>query len=65
MPIYNYSCKDCLAEFQKIVSIKERDKTDWCCPECGCVEITRIIGLSNFSLKGKGWYKDGYEKKEN
>ncbi len=63
MPIYNYSCKNCFAEFQKILSIKERD-LQLPCPECGSEEIIRVVSKSTFSLKGNGWYKDGYQNKK-
>ena len=27
------------------------------CPECGTDNMRRLIGISNFQLKGDGWYK--------
>ena len=62
MPIYRYTCENCDHEFEKILPISKREHSSLCCPECGCVDIHRIISRSNFSLKGGGWYKDGYQK---
>ena len=60
MPIYNYSCKNCSAEFEKILSVSERD-LPLTCPECDSAEVFRVVSKSTFSLKGNGWYKDGYQ----
>ena len=60
MPIYNYRCENCSAEFEKILPFSERDQNCLFCPECGSDEVTKIMSRSTFSLKGKGWYKDGY-----
>jgi len=32
------------------------------CPECGS-KARRIMSQTSFTLKGGGWYKDGYTKK--
>lgn len=34
------------------------------CPECGCVDVISLLSKSSFTLKGGGWYKDGYQKGE-
>ena len=68
MPIYRYKCSSCIIEFEKIMSMrmaeatKKRLNKDIQCPECGCSEITPLLPHTSFSLKGGGWYKDGYEK---
>ena len=62
MPIYSYSCSNCSAVFEKIMSVRERDSHYLRCPECGHGEVNRLVSKSSFSLKGKGWYKDGYQK---
>ena len=62
MPIYVYTCESCEAEFEKIVPISKRESTSFFCPECGGNEIQRAMSRSSFSLKGGGWYKDGYQK---
>ena len=62
MPIYNYRCENCSAEFEKILPIGERDHPEMCCPVCESGDVHRIVSRSSFSLKGEGWYKDGYQK---
>ena len=43
------------------MSIKERKESDSVdCPSCGSIENESLMARTNFSLKGKGWYKDGY-----
>ena len=64
MPIYQYRCLKCEEEFEIIMSLSERSekKTQVVCPACGSEESDSLVARTNFTLKGKGWYKDGYEK---
>jgi len=55
MPLAEFTCSNCGKSRE--VLIKD-PKGDLRC-ECGIL-MTRQIGKSNFSLKGKGWFKDGY-----
>ena len=32
------------------------------CPTCGSSENSPLLSKTTFSLKGRGWYKDGYQK---
>ena len=61
MPTYNYICKSCNHDWEQAQSIKEDAiKT---CPKCEKDEAKRVISKgTNFSLKGEGWYADGYSK---
>jgi putative FmdB family regulatory protein len=56
MPIFEYHCPKCGANFEKIVRSSDAQVP---CP-CGH-ELKRQIGKSNFQLKGTGWFKDGYK----
>ena len=58
MPMYEYKCKKC----QKIEEILQG--YDEPAPQCEkCKEaMTRMISRTSFSLKGGGWFKDGYQK---
>jgi predicted nucleic acid-binding Zn ribbon protein len=72
MPLYEYECQKCGHKFEKIM------KMDASNPPCILAlktnrqnilercdgETKRLISLNNFHLKGGGWYKDGYEKKQ-
>jgi putative FmdB family regulatory protein len=62
MPIYEYTCKSCGKIFEKLQKIN--DKPAISCPNCGKT-VKRIISQTSFSLKGEGWYKDGYTSKNN
>jgi predicted nucleic acid-binding Zn ribbon protein len=35
------------------------------CPECGASEVKKQVSAAAFSLKGGGWYKDGYSGPSN
>jgi len=60
MPIYVYTCNRCKVEFEKIIRISERESASLHCPDCGCEEVSRVMTRTSFTLKGGGWYKDGY-----
>lgn len=60
MPIYEYQCSACKHKFELLQ--KFSDPAEGKCPKCG-KEAKRIISQSSFSLKGDGWYKDGYASK--
>ena len=42
MPIYNYRCKECGAEFDKMMRLSEADHTP-VCPECGSLDTRKQI----------------------
>ena len=56
MPIYEYDCPKC-GTFE--VSRKMSDPALETHEVCG-EPVQRRISLSSFSLKGGGWYSDGY-----
>ena len=57
MPLYEYQCKSCNNNFE--LRQKFSDPPASACPECGG-EVEKLISQSGFSLKGQGWYGDGY-----
>lgn len=57
MPVYEYECQDCGKNFEELQSIN--DKPLKICKFCGGI-VRRLISQTSFSLKGGGWYKDGY-----
>lgn len=65
MPIYEYKCQKCDHRFEVMQRITD-DKLETCpkeeCPKKkhGKGELKKMISQTSFSLKGGGWYKDGY-----
>ncbi len=61
MPIYEYKCEDCQAEFEEWQKFSDPpvDK----CPKCGG-KASRLISRSTFILKGTGWYVTDYARKD-
>jgi len=58
MPIYEYACKNCGHSLEARQKIADDPLTD--CPACGSATLERLVSASSFSLKGGGWYADGY-----
>jgi putative FmdB family regulatory protein len=59
MPIYEYECLKCGKQFEAFQRIS--DKPLKSCQFCQG-QVRRLISQSSFSLKGGGWYQDGYSK---
>lgn len=60
MPIYEYRCNTCNNQFE--LRQKFSDPPADFCPKCGGT-VRKIVSSTSFSLKGAGWYGDGYGKK--
>ncbi|MBI3073428.1 MAG: zinc ribbon domain-containing protein [Deltaproteobacteria bacterium] len=61
MPIYEYRCSECHAEFE--VWQKISDKPVHKCAKCGSRKVSKLISQTSFQLKGTGWYVTDYAKK--
>jgi putative FmdB family regulatory protein len=60
VPLYEYRCKDCGHQFEKIQSFSAPDEKE--CPVChGPLE--RLISASALQFKGSGWYATDYASK--
>lgn len=60
MPLYEYRCKTCGHQFEKIQSFSAPDEKE--CPVChGPLE--RLISASAIQFKGSGWYATDYAPK--
>jgi len=57
MPIYEYKCTSCDHRFEVLVRHRVVQTV---CPKCACDKLDRLISTCAFSLKGGGWYADGY-----
>jgi len=64
MPLYRFSCSECEKEFELFMTMRkryeEKSPTPFVCTHCGSEKTIPLISKTSFSLKGKGWYKDGY-----
>jgi putative FmdB family regulatory protein len=60
MPVYEYRCDACNIQFdlRQKFSDPPADK----CPKCGGI-VRKMVSAVSFSLKGSGWYGDGYGAK--
>ncbi len=60
MPLYEYRCKQCGHQFEKIQSFSAPDETE--CPVCKG-ELERLISAPAIQFKGAGWYVNDYAGK--
>jgi len=60
MPVYEYCCNSCNIQFE--LRQKFSDPPADQCPECGGT-VRKVVSVTSFSLKGAGWYGDGYDAK--
>jgi len=60
MPIYEYRCDACNIQFE--LRQKFSDPPADKCPKCGGT-VRKMVSAASFSLKGGGWYGDGYGDK--
>ncbi len=43
MPVYEYICKDCKHAFEAILSLKEHEEKQLCCPKCNGRNIEQDV----------------------
>jgi putative FmdB family regulatory protein len=60
MPVYEFECPNDGTVVEKFVRIGTESVE---CPECRG-KAKKIISKCTFSLKGGGWYADGYAAKK-
>jgi putative FmdB family regulatory protein len=60
MPIYEYRCRSCGHELEKLQRLSDPVLTD--CPECGKKKLRRLISAAGFRLKGAGWYETDFKQ---
>ena len=61
MPIYEYVCKDCGEDVEKLQKLSDAPLTD--CPACGHASLKRKISAAGFRLSGGGWYETDFKSK--
>jgi putative FmdB family regulatory protein len=60
VPLYEYRCKKCGHQFEKIQSFSAPDEKE--CPVCDG-ELERLISAPAVQFKGSGWYVTDYAGK--
>lgn len=60
MPIYEYECKSCGHQLEKLQKMSDPELTD--CPACSAPELHKLISAAGFRLKGGGWYETDFKK---
>ncbi|MEI6219409.1 MAG: zinc ribbon domain-containing protein [bacterium] len=60
MPVYEYCCNACNIQFE--LRQKFSDPPADRCPKCGGT-VRKMVSAVSFSLKGAGWFGDGYGAK--
>ena len=60
MPVYEYRCNACNIQFE--LRQKFSDPPADRCPKCGGT-VRKLVSAVSFSLKGAGWFGDGYGTK--
>ena len=60
MPIYEYRCRSCGHELEKMQRMSDTPLTD--CPACGEAELRRLVSAAGFRLKGGGWYETDFKR---
>ena len=58
MPLFEFKCMQCGDQVEKLLD----SPLPPTCKNCE-TEMHHILSVSNFSLRGGGWYRDGYQKK--
>lgn len=59
MPIYEYVCRHCGQELERLQKLSDASLTD--CPECGESALKRKISAAGFRLAGSGWYETDFK----
>ncbi len=58
MPTYEYKCNNCEAILE--LNHRASDNPQKKCTKCNKDTLTRLISATSFTLKGGGWYSEGY-----
>lgn len=62
MPIYEYVCRHCGEELERLQKLADAALTD--CPACGESALKRKVSAAGFRLAGSGWYETDFKSKD-
>lgn len=60
MPIYEYRCRACGHELEKLQKLSEPPLE--ICPSCNKPALSKLISAAGFRLAGSGWYETDFKK---
>ncbi|MCC5885838.1 MAG: zinc ribbon domain-containing protein [Gammaproteobacteria bacterium] len=61
MPIYEYQCDSCGANFDAIQKFSDAPLS--ACRQCGAEGVRKLLSAPSFRLKGGGWYETDFKNK--
>ncbi|MBM7059751.1 zinc ribbon domain-containing protein [Pseudomonas sp. UL073] len=59
MPIYEYQCASCGHQLEALQKFSDAPLVD--CPTCLAPELTKMLSVPGFRLKGAGWYETDFK----
>lgn len=59
MPIYEYRCEACAHTFEVLQKMSDEPLKK--CPECGVMQLKKLVSAAGFQLKGSGWYETDFK----
>ena len=62
MPIYEFACKECGNQYERIVSFSSTVLP--ACPACSSVDVNRLLSKPAIHFKGSGWYITDSKKED-
>ena len=62
MPIYEFACKECSNQYERIVSFSSTVLP--ACPACSSVDVNRLLSKPAIHFKGSGWYITDSKKED-
>lgn len=58
MPLYDYECQECKVISEHLLKVEHNPPP---CKTCGSLNVKQVVGLTDFRLKGKGWYETDFK----
>ena len=57
MPLYEFECKKCGHNFDKVLTLSEVEKEPVPCPECGSGDVVKLISSGRVEVGVKKGYR--------
>lgn len=59
MPIYEYECKACGHQLSRLQKLCDPPLIQ--CPDCHAQTLDKLLSVTGFRLRGKGWYETDFK----